>query len=115
VAIVKPLPGENLTLDELREFGAESLSAYKLPRELILRDIPRNPSGKILKHILRGDLQNAAVYSSSLTPPTGTEPSTTTRPTGIQRACPQAALRCALRGQHRIGGTRQDPAPPAMW
>jgi acyl-CoA synthetase (AMP-forming)/AMP-acid ligase II len=61
VAIVKPLPGKDLTLDELREFGAESLSSYKLPRELVLRDIPRNPSGKILKHILRGDLEKSAV------------------------------------------------------
>jgi acyl-CoA synthetase (AMP-forming)/AMP-acid ligase II len=61
VAIVKPLPGQDLTLDELCAFGAPRLSAYKLPRELILRDIPRNPSGKILKHILRGDLEKTAV------------------------------------------------------
>jgi acyl-CoA synthetase (AMP-forming)/AMP-acid ligase II len=61
VAIVEPLPGKDLTLDELRDFGAETLSAYKLPRELVLRDIPRNPSGKILKHILRGDLEKADV------------------------------------------------------
>lgn len=57
VAVVKPRPGETVTLDELREFGAEILSAYKLPRELIIRDIPRNPSGKILKHVLRAELE----------------------------------------------------------
>ncbi len=57
VAVVNPRPGETVTLDELRELGAESLSAYKLPRELVLRDIPRNPSGKILKHVLRADLE----------------------------------------------------------
>jgi len=61
VAIVNPLPGQDLTLDELCAFGAPRLSAYKLPRELILRDIPRNPSGKILKHILRGDLEKTAM------------------------------------------------------
>jgi fatty-acyl-CoA synthase len=45
---VNPLPGHTVTLDEIREFGAESLAAYKLPRELVIRAIPRNPSGKIL-------------------------------------------------------------------
>jgi fatty-acyl-CoA synthase len=57
VAVVAPRPGQTVTLDALREFGAERLSAYKLPRELVVRDIPRNPSGKILKHVLRADLE----------------------------------------------------------
>jgi acyl-CoA synthetase (AMP-forming)/AMP-acid ligase II len=52
-----------VTLDDLREFGAARLSAYKLPRELIVRDIPRNPSGKILKHILRAELDSLAQES----------------------------------------------------
>jgi acyl-CoA synthetase (AMP-forming)/AMP-acid ligase II len=63
VAIVNPLPGQTVTLDELREFGAERLSAYKLPRELVLRDIPRNPSGKTLKHVLRADLENTVAQA----------------------------------------------------
>jgi fatty-acyl-CoA synthase len=58
VAIVNPKSGQAISLEALREFGAERLSAYKLPRELVLRDIPRNPSGKILKHILRADLED---------------------------------------------------------
>ena len=58
VAIVNPKSGQAISLEGLREFGAERLSAYKLPRELVLRDIPRNPSGKILKHILRADLED---------------------------------------------------------
>jgi len=57
VAVVNPRPGQTITLDALREFGAERLSAYKLPRELVVRDIPRNPSGKVLKHVLRADLE----------------------------------------------------------
>jgi acyl-CoA synthetase (AMP-forming)/AMP-acid ligase II len=57
VAVVNPHHGQTVTLDELREFGAERLSAYKLPRELIVTEIPRNPSGKILKHVLRADLE----------------------------------------------------------
>jgi fatty-acyl-CoA synthase len=63
VAVVNPRPGHTVTLDELREFGAERLSAYKLPRELVVRDIPRNPSGKILKHVLRADLQSQKMPS----------------------------------------------------
>jgi fatty-acyl-CoA synthase len=61
VAVVAPRPGQTVTLDALREFGAERLSAYKLPRELVVRDIPRNPSGKILKHVLRADLSGELV------------------------------------------------------
>jgi acyl-CoA synthetase (AMP-forming)/AMP-acid ligase II len=63
VAIVNPAPGQTVSLEALREFGAEQLSAYKLPRELVLRDIPRNPSGKILKHILRADLGELATLT----------------------------------------------------
>jgi acyl-CoA synthetase (AMP-forming)/AMP-acid ligase II len=57
VAVVNPLPGQTVTLQELRDFGAGKLTGYKLPRELILRSIPRNPSGKVLKHVLRADLE----------------------------------------------------------
>ncbi|MFC6707166.1 class I adenylate-forming enzyme family protein [Flexivirga alba] len=56
VAVVTPREGTELTLDELVEFGATQLSAYKLPRELVIGQIPRNPSGKILKHTLRDQL-----------------------------------------------------------
>jgi acyl-CoA synthetase (AMP-forming)/AMP-acid ligase II len=37
VAVVNPMPGQTISLDELREFGAGRLSGYKLPRELIVR------------------------------------------------------------------------------
>jgi fatty-acyl-CoA synthase len=57
VAVVNPLPGQTITLEELRDFGASRLTGYKLPRELIVRPLPRNPSGKVLKHILRADIE----------------------------------------------------------
>ena len=57
VAVVNPLPGQAISLEELRDFGADRLSGYKLPRELILRGLPRTPSGKVLKHMLRADLE----------------------------------------------------------
>ena len=56
VAVVDLAPGTTLTLDELREFGRRHLSGYKLPRELTIGTIPRNPSGKILKNQLRAAL-----------------------------------------------------------
>ena len=57
VAVVNPMPGQTISLDELREFGAGRLSGYKLPRELIVRPLPRTPSGKVLKHVLRADIE----------------------------------------------------------
>jgi fatty-acyl-CoA synthase len=57
VAVVNPLPGHTISLQELRDFGAGKLTSYKLPRKLVIRSIPRNPSGKVLKHVLRADLE----------------------------------------------------------
>lgn len=45
VVVVNQTPGPTITLEELREFGASRLTGYKLPRELIVRPLPRNPSG----------------------------------------------------------------------
>ncbi|OFE14243.1 o-succinylbenzoate--CoA ligase [Humibacillus sp. DSM 29435] len=53
VAVVTPRDGATITLEELREFGKPLLSPHKLPRDLVLAEIPRNPSGKILKHRVR--------------------------------------------------------------
>lgn len=60
VAIVTPVSGREVSLEALREHAAEYLADYKLPRELIARDIPRNPSGKILKHVLRSEVRAGA-------------------------------------------------------
>jgi acyl-CoA synthetase (AMP-forming)/AMP-acid ligase II len=57
VAIVTPVAGGDVSLDELRTYASEYVADYKLPRELIIRDIPRNLSGKILKHVLRKEIQ----------------------------------------------------------
>ncbi|MFD9669529.1 class I adenylate-forming enzyme family protein [Rhodococcus sp. NPDC059968] len=59
VAVVTPVTGCDMTLAELREFASEYVSDYKLPRDLVIRDIPRNPSGKILKHVLRSEIRGA--------------------------------------------------------
>jgi fatty-acyl-CoA synthase len=57
-AVVVPRSGTSVTLDELRRFGEGRLARYKLPRRLALRKepLPRNATGKVLKHVLRGTL-----------------------------------------------------------
>ncbi|MFD3805495.1 AMP-binding protein [Streptomyces sp. NPDC058619] len=53
VAVVVAGPG-GLDLDELRLFLSARLSRPELPvRILLARDLPRNPSGKVVKHRLR--------------------------------------------------------------
>lgn len=56
VAIVVPKPGETLEYEDLRDHCRQRLARFKVPRELHLRDtLPRNPSGKILKRVLRDE------------------------------------------------------------
>jgi acyl-CoA synthetase (AMP-forming)/AMP-acid ligase II len=52
-AIIKPKPGENLTRIEINEFCEQNLPKYKRPRRIIFDDVPRNPTGKILKAKMR--------------------------------------------------------------
>jgi fatty-acyl-CoA synthase len=47
-------PGASLTVGELREWGTGRLARYKLPTVLhIVPGLPRNPSGKVMKTVLR--------------------------------------------------------------
>ena len=58
VATVTPVEGKDVTLESIREFAAEYIADYKLPREIVVREIRRNPSGEILKHVIRKQLAN---------------------------------------------------------
>jgi fatty-acyl-CoA synthase/feruloyl-CoA synthase len=53
VVVVTPVNGAEPTLDDIREFCAPLIADYKLPRVLVIGDIPRNAAGKIQKHLLR--------------------------------------------------------------
>lgn len=54
VAYVTLRPGDELTIDQLREHLAGSLASYKMPKELVTTDgLPRNAGGKIVKATLR--------------------------------------------------------------
>ena len=49
--------GESLSYDALREHCRQRLAGFKVPKELIVRaQLPRNPSGKILKRVLRDEI-----------------------------------------------------------
>ena len=61
VAVVVIADGTALELPDLTEHCRKSLAAFKVPKELILRDsLPRNPSGKVLKRVLRAELEASA-------------------------------------------------------
>ncbi|WP_218970371.1 AMP-binding enzyme [Halalkalibacter krulwichiae] len=43
-----------LTADEIKSFCKGKLANYKIPKEFdFINELPRNPSGKVLKRILR--------------------------------------------------------------
>jgi fatty-acyl-CoA synthase len=56
VAVVATRPGATLDLPTLQAHCARHLAGFKVPRALFLRDdLPRNPSGKVLKRVLRDE------------------------------------------------------------
>ncbi|HMM73092.1 MAG TPA: hypothetical protein PKC22_12900, partial [Rhodocyclaceae bacterium] len=56
-AVVVLKPGMTLDLARLDQHCRQKLAGYKVPKALHLREtLPRNPSGKVLKRVLRGDL-----------------------------------------------------------
>ena len=57
VAFITTTDGEDFGVEELRDHLADKLARYKLPREVLTVDeLPRNPSGKLLKHKLRSEV-----------------------------------------------------------
>ena len=57
VAVVVMTPDETLTYDALAAHCRAHLAGFKVPKELlILEQLPRNPSGKVLKRVLRDQL-----------------------------------------------------------
>ena len=63
-------PAATLTLDDLRAFFAErNVAKYKDPERLeIVSSIPRNPSGKIRKFLLRKDIREKMAREGLLAP-----------------------------------------------
>jgi fatty-acyl-CoA synthase len=58
VAIVVLGDGAALALPALTDHCRARLAGFKVPKQLIIRDsLPRNPSGKVLKRVLRAELE----------------------------------------------------------
>ncbi|MFB8060059.1 AMP-binding protein [Kitasatospora purpeofusca] len=73
VAAVVPA-ADGLDLDELRLFLAARLGRAELPVRILLTDrLPRNPSGKVVKHELRARFDTPAEAPAGTPPTTGTE------------------------------------------
>ena len=54
VACVVPIPGSQPTEDELLLHARSRLASFKVPKQIfILPEFPKNPSGKVLKRVLR--------------------------------------------------------------
>ncbi|GIU87227.1 MAG: fatty acid--CoA ligase [Acidimicrobiia bacterium] len=55
-AVVQLRPGSTATADDIREFCRQHLADFKVPEYVEIRDepLPRNPAGKVLKNLLRG-------------------------------------------------------------
>ena len=60
-AVIVPVPGRILTLEDIQKFCAGKLARYKLPRRLALntQPLPRNAAGKLLKQAIRADLSKS--------------------------------------------------------
>jgi fatty-acyl-CoA synthase len=55
-AVVVPRPGRTPSVESLRAHAAASLADYKVPAEVrLVSELPRNPSGKVLKRRLVSD------------------------------------------------------------
>ncbi len=58
VAVIVLGNGATLDLARLAEHCRARLAGFKVPKQLIIRDsLPRNPSGKVLKRVLRTELE----------------------------------------------------------
>ena len=58
VAVVVLADGATLELPDLADHCRARLAGFKVPKQLIIRDsLPRNPSGKVLKRVLRAELE----------------------------------------------------------
>ncbi|MGQ0802269.1 MAG: class I adenylate-forming enzyme family protein [Actinomycetota bacterium] len=66
-AIVQLRDGATATGADIRAFCSEHLASFKVPEYIELRDepLPRNPAGKVLKNLLRGDATAFAAADDS--------------------------------------------------
>ncbi|PWB58943.1 MAG: acyl-CoA synthetase [Bradyrhizobiaceae bacterium] len=57
VAVLVLVPGASLELEQVVAHCRAHLASFKVPKQMIIREqLPRNPSGKVLKRVLREEL-----------------------------------------------------------
>ena len=53
-AVIAPKPGQKVTAEEIIDLCKQNLAPFKKPRSIdFMEELPKNPSGKILKRVLR--------------------------------------------------------------
>jgi fatty-acyl-CoA synthase len=58
VACVVPMPGAKPTEEELLAYARTRLASYKVPKQIhVMSEFPKNPTGKVLKRVLRERLK----------------------------------------------------------
>lgn len=61
VACVVPMPGTQPTEEELLAYARSRLAGFKVPKQIhVMAEFPKNPTGKVLKRVLRQKLSEAA-------------------------------------------------------
>ncbi|MNL72626.1 Long-chain-fatty-acid--CoA ligase FadD13 [compost metagenome] len=56
-AVIVLRHGAVLSLEQVRQYCNGRLGGFKTPKQLVLRStLPRNPSGKVLKRVLREEI-----------------------------------------------------------
>jgi fatty-acyl-CoA synthase len=61
VACVVPIPGQHVNEEELMAHARTRLATFKVPKEIhVMSEFPKNPTGKVLKRVLRERLNGEA-------------------------------------------------------
>jgi acyl-CoA synthetase (AMP-forming)/AMP-acid ligase II len=62
-AIIVPRPGAAIDLEQVKAFVGATLAYYKVPAHVEVRTepLPRNATGKVMKHVLLGEAENTFV------------------------------------------------------
>ncbi len=62
-AVIIPAPGASPSEESIRQFAAETLAYFKVPEFIEIRTepLPRNATGKVMKHVLTGQGENTFV------------------------------------------------------
>jgi fatty-acyl-CoA synthase len=65
VACVVPMPGRKVDEEELMGHARSRLASFKVPKEIhVMNEFPKNPTGKVLKRVLREQLNGEAAKAA---------------------------------------------------